>query len=423
MEPALVCTVLHVAIIRGQLDAAHTLCRSPLMDVSRCDSCGRPAAALLGAACDAYSMRRYTAEQRLKELNLLPSLLDSATTCRRDLEGFTPLMALLLRDRQWHIKLHPAMLNGAQSPTLGSRGEQLSIALPPALEITTVALVSRYLDLVEHVSDLQSSAVVLTQYAPEGGHTLPIDLVQDLWRGLTPGSAEGRGREEVLRRLSAIARNTRLSSTMSDKDTTEKLRVIEGERLEHDDLQNSDDSDIVISNASIATDRLSTYDRESLRARPASTPVTPSLTLSLSVRLMPDCEGTLLKQSDWLKEWRPRYFILYDSCLFVCRSAGSNPQKMIDLSRCRHGLKLVILRLADVQKVPQAASAAADDDVWDDLPVLRLSSQVLSSRGGQYLLRSVWTGAQRCRQAMKEACEADLIRWLNALANTVTSPM
>jgi hypothetical protein len=48
----------------------------------------------------------------------------------------------------------------------------------------------------------------------------------------------------------------------------------------------------------------------------------------------PSNEGWLTKQSDWLKDWRRRYFILKGSKLFFAKGEFSAPHGMIDLSQC-----------------------------------------------------------------------------------------
>lgn len=45
-------------------------------------------------------------------------------------------------------------------------------------------------------------------------------------------------------------------------------------------------------------------------------------------------EGWLTKQSEWLKDWRRRYFILKGSKLFYTKSEHTAPHGMIDLSLC-----------------------------------------------------------------------------------------
>ena len=47
-----------------------------------------------------------------------------------------------------------------------------------------------------------------------------------------------------------------------------------------------------------------------------------------------DFDGMLIKRSMWLKEWRPRYFILKGNKLYFTKSAGNVPHGMIDLSEC-----------------------------------------------------------------------------------------
>lgn len=44
--------------------------------------------------------------------------------------------------------------------------------------------------------------------------------------------------------------------------------------------------------------------------------------------------GWLTKQSEWLKDWRRRFFILKGSKLFFAKSEHSAPHGMIDLSEC-----------------------------------------------------------------------------------------
>ena len=45
-------------------------------------------------------------------------------------------------------------------------------------------------------------------------------------------------------------------------------------------------------------------------------------------------EGWLTKQSEWLKFWRRRYFILQNSKLFFASAPKEAPHGMIDLSQC-----------------------------------------------------------------------------------------
>ena len=46
-------------------------------------------------------------------------------------------------------------------------------------------------------------------------------------------------------------------------------------------------------------------------------------------------EGWLTKQSEWLKDWRRRYFVLKGDKLFFSKSQWSVPHGMIDLSLCQ----------------------------------------------------------------------------------------
>jgi hypothetical protein len=153
------------------------------------------------------------------------------------------------------------------------------------------------------------------------------------------------------------------------------------------------------------------------------------LRLSPQMRLIPQCEGTLLKLSDWLKEWRPRYLILYGSCLFICRNAGSNPKTMIDLTNSPAGphgkqgagLNLIIERMSPTDAhANDGVNRLEGESENYQMPVLKMSSRAIHSRTGYYLLRSTWMGVQRTRQAEVEACEADLIRWVNALAQATS---
>ena len=46
-------------------------------------------------------------------------------------------------------------------------------------------------------------------------------------------------------------------------------------------------------------------------------------------------EGWLTKQSEWLKDWRRRWFILKGDKLFFAKSNFSVPHGMVDLSMCQ----------------------------------------------------------------------------------------
>lgn len=48
----------------------------------------------------------------------------------------------------------------------------------------------------------------------------------------------------------------------------------------------------------------------------------------------PTTEGWLTKQSEWMKDWRRRYFILKGAKLFFAKSETGAPHGMIDLSTC-----------------------------------------------------------------------------------------
>jgi len=47
-----------------------------------------------------------------------------------------------------------------------------------------------------------------------------------------------------------------------------------------------------------------------------------------------DVQGWLTKQSEWLKDWRRRFFLLKGSKLFFCKNEYAGPHGMIDLSTC-----------------------------------------------------------------------------------------
>lgn len=47
-----------------------------------------------------------------------------------------------------------------------------------------------------------------------------------------------------------------------------------------------------------------------------------------------DFEGFLQKQSEWLKEWRKRYFRLVGNKLYFSKTAEAQPHGVIDLARC-----------------------------------------------------------------------------------------
>lgn len=48
----------------------------------------------------------------------------------------------------------------------------------------------------------------------------------------------------------------------------------------------------------------------------------------------PDYQGWLTKQSQWLKDWRRRYFVLKQSKLFFSKNESVSPHGMIDLASC-----------------------------------------------------------------------------------------
>ena len=62
--------------------------------------------------------------------------------------------------------------------------------------------------------------------------------------------------------------------------------------------------------------------------------IDPNTGLSLDTN-HPTREGPMSKQSDWIKEWRKRYFILKDSRLFFSKGRFVHPHGVIDLTESR----------------------------------------------------------------------------------------
>jgi hypothetical protein len=62
-------------------------------------------------------------------------------------------------------------------------------------------------------------------------------------------------------------------------------------------------------------------------------------------------QGVLLKQSDWMRVWRPRFFAIYGSRLFICSDANPSdndePKVEIDFSRPSPHLTMKIITTPD----------------------------------------------------------------------------
>lgn len=80
-----------------------------------------------------------------------------------------------------------------------------------------------------------------------------------------------------------------------------------------------------------------------LRVLPHPTPPHPALTMDEGAAPplpigKPSYEGSLYKRSEWLQQWRQRYFKLYlgpsGPRLYFCKDAESPPHGAIDLRQC-----------------------------------------------------------------------------------------
>lgn len=78
---------------------------------------------------------------------------------------------------------------------------------------------------------------------------------------------------------------------------------------------------------------------------------TLSLTKLKQLNIKPRHQGVLLKLSDWLKDWRPRYFALYGTRLFICKdinpSETEEPKVEIDFSNINYQFNAVIVMSPD----------------------------------------------------------------------------
>jgi ankyrin repeat protein len=149
------------------------------------------------------------------------------------------------------------------------------------------------------------------------------------------------------------------------------------------------------------------YDTSPIRQLSRSSTMTSNGTSSRTiatptriVRLRPDCEGTLLKQSDWWREWRPRYFILYGSRLYICDTAGQSPKQTLELAPKGGKMSAVI-------------DSVGEDG--EDIPELQLSGPAV-----RLSLRSVWMGTGVEGYGRVDALKQDLIRWVIALAEATS---
>jgi hypothetical protein len=85
----------------------------------------------------------------------------------------------------------------------------------------------------------------------------------------------------------------------------------------------------------------------------------------------PQHEGWLTKQSEWIKDWRKRYFVLKGKHLFFAKDRGVTPHGMIDLSTCQTvksadvGKKNALeVSTNDGQVYFMYAGSNADKDAW-----------------------------------------------------------
>lgn len=417
------CTVLHIAVLKGLFDSVSLLLSCPRTDVNVRDSCGRTPAAMLGAAYDAYTVRRYSPRQQQEELSLLSSLITVRAACVRDIEGFPLLSQLLLRDKQWHVKLQ---LGAAPSQQLSGGNSTTS---QPRVELTSINLAHRFLDIVQFTSSDVPDApekIILSCYHDQM-HTLPYDILSCL-RILSSELQAEKSQlvAKVQSRLSAIYRDLRLSRsssfvTLSELSMAKLMAVMNEKRilvtggLSHNpvklELLTVFD---LLSNSSSSSSAPMVYEESETDGQSTPRPSPP-------MRLFPDCEGTLLKQSDWLREWRPRYMVLYQCFLFVCPTAGDNPTTVVSFAPAVDGSRIAL----NIEKLPRSDSAYAslDSANWDDsiaIPSLHLSNIYTKTAYKHIYLRSVWTGVTRDTADDMITCEIDLRRWVTAIASVVT---
>jgi hypothetical protein len=79
-----------------------------------------------------------------------------------------------------------------------------------------------------------------------------------------------------------------------------------------------------------------------------------SLSRLKQMNVRPRHQGVLLKLSDWLKEWRPRFFAIYGTRLFICSDPNpadsEEPKVEIDFSHPSPNLSLVVASTYDKSK-------------------------------------------------------------------------
>ena len=71
----------------------------------------------------------------------------------------------------------------------------------------------------------------------------------------------------------------------------------------------------------------------------------------------PSHEGWMTKQSEWIKDWRRRYFILKGSKLFFAKDRNLEPHGMIDLGTC-----LTVKSAAEIKVKKKYAIELATND-------------------------------------------------------------
>lgn len=121
-----------------------------------------------------------------------------------------------------------------------------------------------------------------------------------------------------------------------------------------------------------------------------------SLSRFRQLDLTPKRHGVLLKLSDWLREWRPRYFALYGSKLFMCSdpnpSDSEEPKVEVDFSNAGPNFSML---LAEVKDRKYGV-------------VLELKLQKLKDRPKGFTLRSAFGDYNEAHN--------DLQQWINAIA-------
>lgn len=121
-----------------------------------------------------------------------------------------------------------------------------------------------------------------------------------------------------------------------------------------------------------------------------------SLSRFRQLDLTPKRHGVLLKLSDWMREWRPRYFALYGSKLFMCAdpnpSESEEPKVEVDFGNAGPNFSML---LAEVKDRKYGV-------------VLELKLQKLKDRPKGFTLRSAFGDYNEAHN--------DLQQWINAIA-------